>query len=237
MAVVDEPEPAKRFLRTYNELDEFLRRNIRADPRQGFASVVTQFAADKASLGEWAWEVKSFGQLRNAIVHGTQFPAKVIAVPTEEAIKRFVQLSVAVLEPRTAASICSGEVRLFEDSEPLIDALGLMKREDFSQVVVRMAGELRLLSVEGVAGWLEAHVPGRHVEIEGARIADALAHELPGTLLVLAEESPIWEVKEAFLDLTRHPRLFAALVTKSGRLTEPPIGIITPWDLLKDGGP
>lgn len=46
----------------------------------------------------------------------------------------------------------------------------------------------------------------------------------------------ITDAHEAFASALerQQPRLFAVIITDSGRPTEPPIGIVTPWDLLGD---
>ncbi len=94
---------------------------------------------------------------------------------------------------------------------------------------------LSLLSIEGIALWFAEQ---QRVEMNVAKVTvgDALAHEHPDNALFMTQNAFVDDAREAFSNtLVRpHPRLLAIIVTPTGKRTEQPLGIITPWDLLQN---
>jgi CBS domain-containing protein len=223
---------ALQFLRIYNELDTFLRAQVATSVRLPFGRLVDNYAQTHPGLSAWVWEVKSFAELRNAIVHGRDFPPEVIAEPTSQAVDRFGELRDQVTRPPPVLSVSTRKPEVFPADASLSAALQLMHRKDFSQVVVTDHGELRLLSVEGVAGWLESMLATGDIALTQATIGDALEYEMPGTFLCMAADRPAREAREAFLDLDQRHRLFAILITASGEPSERALGIVTAWDVM-----
>lgn len=126
----------------------------------------------------------------------------------------------------------------FTPRESLVTALSYMTREDFSQIVVRDDGRLTLLTVEGIAGWLGAQVAASGVvTLDGATVGDALHYELLGNALVVSRNTHLREARRFFESAIEHgrPRLYGLIITETGSDDEPPLGIVTPWDLLGDG--
>jgi predicted transcriptional regulator len=107
------------------------------------------------------------------------------------------------------------------------EALQLMDEQRYSQVVVRVAGRLRLLSSEGIVRWLLDG--GSHDAFTDARIGDLLASEPPDSMVTFSGSNTIGEAMAALVD---QPSLVAILLTATGNETEPPLGIITTWDLV-----
>jgi predicted transcriptional regulator len=106
-------------------------------------------------------------------------------------------------------------------------ALQLMDEQRYSQVVVQDRGRLRLLSSEGIVRWLLDG--GSHDAFTDARIGDLLASEPPDSMVTFSGSNTIGEAMAALVD---QPSLVAILLTATGNETEPPLGIITTWDLV-----
>jgi len=117
----------------------------------------------------------------------------------------------------------------FAPGESLATALGYMRDEDFSQIVARQEGELRLLSAEGITRWLQQQAGA--VDLTRVTVGEVLALEPSGTFRVLAGADTVEAARRA---LAAAPRVFAVIITASGHTAEPPLGIVTPWDLEVD---
>ena len=110
-----------------------------------------------------------------------------------------------------------------------------MRQNAFSQVIVIKDGEICLLTVEGIAKWLEDEAVDRSVNIEEARVLDALSKEIPDTFTVMSANHTVDDARQVFFEAIalRRPRLHAVIITSEGGRNELPIGIVTPWDLLQ----
>ena len=55
----------------------------------------------------------------------------------------------------------------------------------------------------------------------------------------MGPENTVYDAQEAFRKAieTKHPRLFAIIITDNGKKTGKPIGIVTPWDLTPEESP
>lgn len=109
-------------------------------------------------------------------------------------------------------------------------ALQEMHREDYSQVVVRVEGRLRLLTRDGLGRLMADAWNDDYVDLKHAGISDALWYEPPGTMVVMAGDRTVAEAREVFTRLTA-VRVYAIVVTDSGDDQGQPHGIVTPWNL------
>ena len=105
-----------------------------------------------------------------------------------------------------------------------------MDKEDYSQVVVRVEGRLRLLTHEGLGRLMADAWNDDYVDLKHMGIGDLLRYEPPGTMVVMVGDRTVTEAKEVFTRVTS-PRVFAIVVTDSGDDQGRPLGIVTPWDL------
>lgn len=224
---------AREFLRLHNDVENYLKKVVRSTINKPFEKLV-ELASESSTAGAAVREVQSsliaYGKLRNAIVHGND---EIVAEPTEETLQRFKQIVARLLSPPRLLPAFRREIRCFSPADPLAEALRHMRENDFSQVVVRADHGLRLLTVEGITGWLEQAVDGV-ISMESATVGEALAREEPGSFLLMHGNKTVYDVRDAFRSaLTRNvPRLFAVIVTQNGKPTEEPVGLVTPWDLV-----
>lgn len=202
-----------------------------------FSQLVDCASGKNAAVRMEGARLKDYGDLRNAIVHHRAYPREIIAEPSEEVVARFRKVVESVLSPKLLIPTFQREVKCFAPNDPLAEALRYMGANDYSQVVVRMEKRLSLLTVEGIASWLERNVAEDIISVRDARIADVHTFEAPNGHVIMRRNDTVYEARGAFARAIEEgrPRLFAIIVTQSGKETEAPLGIVTPWDLL-DGG-
>lgn len=227
---------AAQFIHLYNRLSDHLRQTTDADKRASFAEMVNRAAQKDAAVRAVENQLKEYADLRNAIVHHRDYPATIIAEPSEAALLEFTAIVEKALAPRRLLPTFRRSVQVFSTGERLVEALKYMRDHDYSQVVVRDSDGLALLTVEGVARWLEQQADAESIGIAEATVGDAFAHEVPDTFTLMSGERTLFEAQEAFAAILgrRQPRLFAILITQNGRPDEPLHGIVTPWDLLRN---
>ena len=120
---------------------------------------------------------------------------------------------------------------VFSRDEPLTQALGYMRRENFSQVVVSNNGTLALLTVEGIARFVEDRAEEDQIDLAGITVGEVLAHDDPASYVLMGSENTLADAHAAFAGRDHAGHLYAIILTDTGTLTEEPIGIVTPWDI------
>jgi CBS domain-containing protein len=225
------------FLLLYNQLDHRIRELTHADQSDPFWRRVKWAARDCPEVRRVRDDIMEFHELRNAIIHNREFPERLIATPSEEAVAHLRRIVEGLVSPARLTPTFAREVHVFELTNPLSKALAYMERRDYSQVVVRHPEGLRLLTAEGISRWLAGQAQDEPLVLDRVVIADVLPFGTPKAGLLMPRNSTVDEAREAF-DRTadrNNPRLHAIIITENGKPGEEPLGIVTPWDLLDEG--
>ncbi len=179
--------------------------------------------------------LRNLGNLRNILAHlslGTEYVAEL----SPQALEKFEKIVNGMLRPPLIREIASKPVKVFEETNTLLDALNDMKAHDYSQIVVRTTGHLGLVSPEGITQWLlteslEAEV----LEPKSVELRAVAAHEPKPSCRFMRPDQTVDEARAAFLDGGSAPstRLWAILLTHSAKSSEQPLGIVTPWNVFE----
>jgi len=176
---------AQQFIQLYNQLSRYLRQHADADSNLPFYQLIKYVATTHSTVRRYLMDLREYSDLRNAIVHNETYPQQVIAEPTEETLIHFTRIVQSITAPKRLIPTFQSTLHVFSVQEPLSEALGYMKNNEFSQVVVQGKGGLSLPSIEGVALWFAEQLQPE-MNIARVTIADALAHEHPDNVLFLA---------------------------------------------------
>lgn len=214
------------------------RRGRRRDPFH-FPDMVDVAGRTDRAVHEAEKVLKTGNRIRNMLVHDAcaERGCPVVA-PCEHFLELFERAVGDIVSPPAVPT--SSPPHVFRPEDPLADALAHMAAGDYSQVVVRRRnGSHRLLTVEGVAKWLESSREVGLADLEGATVGDAVAHDVNDAWEIAPGSLSVFEAEDRFAVPGR--RLYALIVTKNGKPEEPPLGLVTPWDLLhrgsSEGGP
>lgn len=225
---------AEEFIRSYNEIADHMRRTTGLGADVPFSMLVSRAAEKSAAIRMHAEQLKDYADLRNAIVHHRTYPGEIIAEPSEEVMIRFRGIVQSALSPKLLIPTFQRKIRQFAPNEPLVEALKHMKDNDYSQIILRTENGLSILSVEGIAQWLEQRANEDLVSLAEAKVGDAHPCEPSGSCRLMGRNLSIYDAREAFVRAVakKQPRLFAVIITQTGKHTEEPLGVATPWDFL-----
>lgn len=228
---------AEEFLDLFKTLEGHLRRTAERSSwsehsYESFSSLVRRAAQSDVVVRHYQYDLRRYGDLRNILVHERGRNDRVIAVPTKETLEHFRRIVSEIVSPPTLERFVR-QIRPFTPDDPLREVLAYMGKHDYSQVVVRVGDNIGLLTVEGVARWLARRV-GEGIVAMDATVRDILTLEDPNTFVILSRKHTLYDAVEVFSSSLRHgrPRVYAVVITASGRAREHPLGIVTPWDLL-----
>jgi hypothetical protein len=226
----------EEFIGLYDKLCDFFHHVTDSETSTSFNELVDKAAVSNGVVKKEASLLKDFGGLGSAmkIRQGYQ-----LAKPTKDALSKFKYLVDSIISPKSLIPTFQTKIRCFSPNDQLLTALKYMGENDFSQVVISDKGKVLLLTAEGVAKWLELQAEKDVIRLSKVKLKDALACDLPNTFVVIGPENTSYDAKQIFKDSIEkmHPRLFAIIITDSGKRTGQPIGIVTPWDLQPEETP
>ncbi|HXF50606.1 MAG TPA: hypothetical protein VNM43_02855 [Dehalococcoidia bacterium] len=222
---------AARFLELFTSLEAHLRKLTRTGRGVPFYRLVDRAAEIHTAVKRHADRLKRYADLRNAIVHHAGFPRDIIAEPTEKTLDIFETVVNDILSPPRLIPMFQKEIHCFSPRQPLAQALNYMRDHDFSQVVVRKRRRLALLTAEGVATWLERQADKDIVSLARATVGQALACDDERRMRIMSGNHTLYDAQDAF-SRALEPRLFAILITTTGKPHEDPLGIVTAWDII-----
>ena len=228
-------EKVEAFLTLYQKLDEYLRRNAGQARDLTFAQRIDTLAQKHPVLRRNAAKLKDYGDLRNTLVHQRDPGGGWIAIPSERTLQEFKQIVQAILSPeKLIPRFQNSDIHLFSPQDAMVTALQHMREHDYSQVVLQIEGQLSLLTVEGIAKWLEEQAREDIISVNEAILMDALRYEQAENVFIMSRNQTVYKAMEIFMLAIeqRKPRIYALLITEHGKATESLQGIVTPWDLL-----
>lgn len=224
----------QQFLNRFNELEQFLREETNSRREAPFGSLIGKAATMNASVRRRERDLREFADLRNAIVH--EHPrGHVIADITQEALDEFNGMVDCITQPEQVYPLFRTDISVYQENDPLTDAVRDLWETGHSQVIVRVDRMLTMLSYAGITRWLGSQMNGSSIDLAGATIGDALSYEQEGGIAFVSRNASVEEARELFLSFPtrRSQRLRAVLITENGKPTEAPLGIITPSDLVE----
>lgn len=126
------------------------------------------------------------------------------------------------------------KVKCYSSDEPLSSALAEMKGNNFSQVVIKVQIKLRLITTDGLASWLIKMMSTENFNLNKASVNHILRYERDDNVSFFSRDRTVADARKEFVDTLskNRPKLYAIIITETGKSNEEPLGIITPWDFL-----
>ncbi len=203
-----------------------------------FSRLVDKAANRCPPVKHYAYDLKEFGDLRNAIVHG-KTDAHVIAEPNDEAVKCIEHIASAILSPPKVIPLFKNQVFTRKISAPVAEAVKAMLDHSFSQIPIYSDQTfVALLTTNTVTRWLGACLEEDIFILSETTIESVLSHKEEScwedNCCFLGKNQTIFEALEKFQTYQNDSkRLEAILITETGKPNESLLGIINVWDLPK----
>ena len=219
------------FVLLYNELEQTLKKKTRVFDRR-FTELI-EAAKNIPGMRGNLDKLRAMGNLRNAIVHEKGYPTTFVADPRQEIVDDLKKILGMINSPLLVGQRFKAAPRTFDVHSTLTEILAHMKQHDYSQVVIAIEGHYKILTSEAIVRWI-SKAEHEIVDLEGVQAAAVHKHEGPDVQQWISRNSPVDDVVQAYENALKQgiPRIHAILVTKNGKPTEKPSGIVTPWDLI-----
>lgn len=227
---------SEQFLSRFNELEQYFRDQTDSKRNVPFGELIGRAADNHAPVRRFSRDLREWADLRNALVH--EYPkGRVIAELTPEALAEFESIVDGITAPVLVFPLFQRDIRVFRESDPLMEAVEDLWREGYSQVIVRRDRAMTLLSYAGITRWMGNAIKGTSINLVGATIGNALEFEEEGGIAFLRRNATIYDAQELFHTLPGRTsqRLRVVMITEHGKAEEAPLGLITDSDILEAG--
>jgi CBS domain-containing protein len=225
-------ELTSRFVSAYNQIEKRLEAIVGPKDYLPFVQLVDKAAGKNSAVSRFRKRLKSVGNLRNLLVHDHEHN-KEVAVPTEHTVRELEALAETITSPPRLLTVATKTVLNCSPSDPVGTAARVMHDNSFSQLPVHDGEKLvGLLTGETIARWLAARLKGGDGILEEEPVAKVLEHQEAAGYVLLGQAATVFDgLKEFDLSLHSGTALQAVIVTANGKVTETPLGIVTPSDI------
>lgn len=226
---------AKRFINCYNLVDSALR--VQGDMRRSisYTEAVRRAARTNSIVAKYEDKLIDYGRLRNAIVHNSTEEI-IIAEPHTSVVEDFEKITSLIITPPLAINTVSKNiVSCIEYDVKLKDVIEYDYTSGFSNIPIFKKGMLigvangqKILEVLGKKIYQKIDIS--HY-IENTTIEEVLKEFSDQNYYAIANEKITLDKVLNMFEENR--KLLLVLITKTGSLLEPPLGIITISDIME----
>ncbi|WP_029050323.1 CBS domain-containing protein [Cupriavidus sp. amp6] len=224
---------SQRFLKTFSDIERWLRQQLHADRGVTFYQLVERFAEKNSSVRRYKEDLKEFADLRNAIVH-ERSDEHVIAEPNDRAVRDFERIMELLLKPPVIYPQFQKVVKSREQRDPISSAIKDMREGSFSQLPITSNGQfIALLTTETVVRWLASEVSEDLISLQSTEVEEVLRHvEDDNHYCFISKRATLDDALSKFAEVNdRGKNLDAILITEDGKIEQKLLGILTVYDL------
>lgn len=225
-----------RFLTAFNRIDHRLRNIVGAKDFMPFYRLVDQAKKKEVLVRKYEDDLRSYADLRNAIVHHRTSMDYVIAEPHVEVVEKIEQIDITLAKPTLVGQMFRKKVHVFQEEDSLKHVLKVIRNRKFTQFPVYSNDQFKgLVTTVGITNWLATVMGGNQVPKRVPTLHDILMHEKNKVnYKFISRYITIYEAEEIFKQGVERGRRFEALlITEHGKSHQKLIGIVTPLDIMK----
>lgn len=228
-------EKAERFEIAFNQIHTELKKLVNTEVSDHFLELLHKAKNRHASIRKFFDDLKSYAKLRNAIIHEKSRQNFYIAEPHLEVVERIESIAHFLQRPPSALSIASGRVKTYDGFEDVKDFLLDTKNDPYTQFPIYKANKfVFLLTERGLRSFFANTIKGSIIDLSNIKIFALQSYEEERNVIFVSSSQNVFELENIFEERVQNGnKLEAVLITPNGSKEEKPVGIITPWDLIK----
>ena len=225
-----------RFLTAFNRIDYSMRDIVGAREFIPFFRLVDQAKKKSVLVRKYEDDLRSYAELRNAIVHQRTSTEYVIAEPHLEVVERIEHIDEVIARPKLVGQLFRKRVMSFQMSDSLQYTLKVIRKRKYTQFPVYDGQQFQgMLTTVGITNWLASSIIQTNIPKSVPTLRDILQHEKNNrNYKFISRYMTIYEAEEIFKEgFERGCRFEALLITEHGKPHQKLIGIVTPIDIMK----
>lgn len=234
------PTLAEEFLTIYNELDVYMRKQLRCGEGIAHMYMIDRMSEKNPAFRNFRDELKEYARLRNAIIHNPFMrEADPIAEPHFEVVRHYGILKERILNPPRAVLLAVPAEKIYSTrlEANALEVIKVMSQKIYSYVPVldenkRIAG---VFSENVVFSYLAKNMAcaiDQNTKISVFEDLIPVEKHSSEYFEFAHKKAMLSEVKELFeRGLTERKRLGVVYITDNGRQNGVIVGMITAWDI------
>lgn len=226
-----------RFLTAFNRIDHTMRDMVEAKDFLAFYRLIDQAKKKSPLVRKYEDDLRSYADLRNAIVHNRTSMDYVIAEPHLEVVEKIEHIDKVLAKPTYVGQLFRKRVLSFRTTDSLKYLLNIIRKQKYTQFpVYNERNQFQgLITTVGITNWLATSLTGPQRQNRVPKLKDILRYEKNvKNYQFISRNMTIYEAEEIFKQGVERGRRFEALlITEHGRPHQKLIGIVTPIDIMK----
>ncbi len=225
---------AKRFLKAFNNIEYSLKTRYDFNRAMGFSELIRKTVSLNYVVRKYEDDLVDYGRLRNAIIHNSNEDI-VIAEPHESVVENIEHIEKLINKPPLVLdTVARKDVLTCEANAKMKDVIIMMTKSKYSNIPV-YDGE-QLIGIANGQKILDSFgqfiLAGGKADVflSNVKIEDMLSAINNDYYLVKNAKLSLEDSLNAFHD---NPKLLAILITKTGKMKERPLGIMTGKDVIE----
>lgn len=226
----------EKFLEIYKELEELLALQYTANERK-YTSPIMEYINDKSNP-YYREELNTCREIRNLLAHHADIGGKAIVEPSDEVLQLMEEIFRYVSDPPLALDCATPFERVLTATpdQKAYSVMFKMKGRGFSHVPVMEYGKfVGIFSVSTPFAYALQYSKGMGREFTIADFGELLYIENHCTerFMFADKNMTVRKAGRAFETVgSNKKRLAMILITEHGRMNEPILGVLTPFDVL-----
>ncbi|KGR89753.1 hypothetical protein CD30_15500 [Ureibacillus massiliensis 4400831 = CIP 108448 = CCUG 49529] len=226
-----------RFLIAYNRITYTLRDMIGTKEHVPFYRLIEQAKKKSVLVRKYEDDLRTFGDLRNAIVHHRTSAEFVIAEPHLKVVHKIEHIDHVLTKPKLVGQAFHKKVLTLQTTDSIKYLLQVIRQKKFTQFPVYAKEEFKgLVTTVGITNWLASTIEAeQHIPNKRWSLNDILHHEKNRVnYKFVSRYMTIYDAEEMFKQgVERGKRYEALLITEHGKPYQKLIGMVTPIDIMK----
>lgn len=222
---------AERFIASFNRIHNYLSFLDNEDEhKKPFYRLLDENEHRNPAVKKYKNDLQIFADLRNVMVHKKLVPSSYIAQPTDKVVEHIEQIEEELKSPVKVFPLFKRDVIHFNSDDLFTTVLKTINEKRFTHFPIYKNKELMgLLTEKGITLWLANHLKDEAIQLKKTLVEEIFLEDKNRNNYLFIKKNMSVEVAADLLKNDR--RLDALLITENGKISEPPLGIITPSDL------
>lgn len=230
---------SEKFLQIYNELDDYMRKQLKTEQYVDHGMLLRQMADKSRIFSDYYKDLKTFADMRNLLVHNPyKASADPILIPHEYIVNKYEDIKNQVLHPKKAISIAVPARLIYtitlEDNA--LDVMQTMNEKVYTHVpVIEGSKMIGVFSENTILSYLSHHKEAlilKDMKIKEFAQFIPLEKHLSENFEFVSRDALLIEAEELFKKaLIDRKRIGMVFITQSGKKDEELLGLLTSWDI------
>lgn len=220
----------------FNRIDKKLKEIAEVREFMPFYRLINKAKIKNPVIRKYEDELRSFADLRNAIVHNSVSVEYVIAEPHIEVVTKIEAIDEKLASPTTVGEMFKKRVKTFQTNDSLRHALNIIRTRKYTQFPVYTGNNFKgLITTTGITYWLAKSMINKELPKYMPTLGNILNFEKDQVnYKFIPHNMTVYDAIEIFKSGVELGKKYEALlITEHGKPQQKLMGIITPHDVIK----